>query len=65
MSEPLAIVAGALAGGVYGLVVDRLAARWPRHADGQVRRLDWRSAVMAVAAAVTYGGLAGRWTESP
>jgi leader peptidase (prepilin peptidase) / N-methyltransferase len=63
MIEPLGMVAGALAGGVYGLLADRLAARWPRHADGQVRRLDWRSAVMAVAAALTYGGLAGRWTD--
>ena len=63
MIEPIGIVAGALAGGVYGLVADRLAARWPRHADGHVRPLDWRSAVMAGAAAVTYGGLAGRWTD--
>jgi leader peptidase (prepilin peptidase) / N-methyltransferase len=59
---PVAIVAACL-GGLLGMAADRLAARWPAHADGRVRRLDWRSAAVVLAGALTFGGLVARWSE--
>lgn len=51
--EPTAIAAG-VAGAAWGIVADRIAARWPAHEDGSVRRVDWRTVAVAHA-----GGLAG------
>jgi len=45
--EPLAVVFGLL-GFAWGVAADRVAARWPAHEDGSVRRVDWRTAVVAV-----------------
>jgi len=59
---PEALVAGLL-GALFGLAADRLAARWPAHEAGLARRLDWRSAVVVVAAGATFGALAGRWSD--
>lgn len=53
----------ALAGGVWGLVADRIAARWPAHADSHVRPLDWRGAVAVLAGAAAFAGLASRWSD--
>jgi leader peptidase (prepilin peptidase) / N-methyltransferase len=50
-------------GALFGLAADRLAARWPAHEDGTVRRLDWRSAVVVLASAATFAGLAARWDD--
>lgn len=60
--EPEAVVA-ALLGAAFGSAADRLAARWPVHADGEVRAVDWRSLVVILASAVTFGGLVWRWTD--
>ena len=49
---PLLVVA-LVAGGAWGLVADRIAARWPAHEDGSVRGTDWRTA-----AVVLFGALA-------
>jgi prepilin signal peptidase PulO-like enzyme (type II secretory pathway) len=43
--EPLAIVFAAV-GAVWGAAADRIAARWPAHEDGSIRRVDWRSVVV-------------------
>jgi leader peptidase (prepilin peptidase)/N-methyltransferase len=40
-----------VAGLVWGIAADRLAARWPTHEDGSVRGVDWRTPVVAVLAA--------------
>jgi leader peptidase (prepilin peptidase)/N-methyltransferase len=53
----------AIAGGVFGFGADRLAARWPAHADGHVRRPDWRTAAVVLAGAVAFGTLVIRWSE--
>jgi leader peptidase (prepilin peptidase)/N-methyltransferase len=37
----------------WGFASDRIAARWPAHEDGSVRRLDWRTALV-----VAMGGAA-------
>ncbi|HZM72686.1 MAG TPA: hypothetical protein VFC71_04860, partial [Candidatus Polarisedimenticolia bacterium] len=43
-----------VAGVAWGLVADRIGARWPAHEDGSRRPLGWRTAVTVV-----IGGLAG------
>lgn len=52
----------AILGGVLGFAADRLSVRWPAHEpDYRPRRLDWRTAVVVIAGAVFFGGLAYRW----
>jgi leader peptidase (prepilin peptidase)/N-methyltransferase len=60
---PAEVLVGAVLGALLGLAADMLAARWPVHADGAVRGLDWRSVVVVATGAVAFGGLAGRWSE--
>jgi leader peptidase (prepilin peptidase) / N-methyltransferase len=55
-----ALVAGLL-GAAWGLVCDRVAARWPEHEDGSTRRVDWRTVVVIAAGAVALGALVGRF----
>ena len=57
-------VVAAITGVLFGFGADRLAARWPVHEDGLVRRMDWRTLVAVLAAAVSFAALAGRWTET-
>lgn len=57
------VLVGAVVGAILVLVADRLSARWPVHADGAVRGLDWRSVVVVIGGALAFGGLAGRWSD--
>jgi leader peptidase (prepilin peptidase) / N-methyltransferase len=59
---PLAILL-AIAGGVWGFVADRIAARWPAHEDGSVRAIDWRTPVVIVVGALSLGALTMVFTE--
>jgi prepilin signal peptidase PulO-like enzyme (type II secretory pathway) len=43
----LAVILG-VAGAAWGLVADRIGARWPAHEDGRVRAVDWRTLVVAL-----------------
>jgi len=64
IEQPLLAVAAAALGGAFGLLADRLAARWPAHEDGVRRRgIDWRTAIVVTAGAALAGGLALRWSE--
>jgi leader peptidase (prepilin peptidase) / N-methyltransferase len=49
--DPMVPLLG-LAGLIWGVAADRIAARWPAHEDGSVRRIDWRSVVVVVFGAV-------------
>jgi len=57
------VFVAALAGALFGFAADRLAARWPVHEDGAVRRVDWRTPAVVLASALSFGGLLSRWSE--
>jgi len=57
---PLAL-AFAAAGGGWGVVADRVAARWPAHEDGRIRAVDWRTVVVVLFGAVAIGALPSRF----
>lgn len=61
VTDPMLLVAGAIAGGGWGLLADRVAARWPAHAEGAVRARDWRTVVVVGASAVALALLLARW----
>lgn len=65
-----AIVVLAVVGLGWGVVCDRISARWPAHEDGSVRPVDWRTVIVPLVAAVALGALADRalargWTDVP
>jgi leader peptidase (prepilin peptidase)/N-methyltransferase len=62
-SVPVLSVLFGLAGLGWGFISDRIAARWPAHEDGSVRRIDWRTAaVMLIGAGAMYL-LPGRFAD--
>jgi leader peptidase (prepilin peptidase)/N-methyltransferase len=60
--EPLSIVLGAV-GAVWGVAADRISSRWPAHEDGSVRRVDWRTAVVAGFGAVALAAVPIRFED--
>ncbi|MEA2027308.1 MAG: prepilin peptidase, partial [Chloroflexota bacterium] len=58
------VVLAAILGGVFGFGADRISARWPAHEDGRVRRLDWRTLVVTLGGAVSFGLLVSRWSDT-
>jgi leader peptidase (prepilin peptidase)/N-methyltransferase len=48
-------------GVVWGLISDRIAARWPAHEDGHVRRIDWRTWVVVLVGAWAFFLLSQRF----
>ncbi|MBX3031792.1 MAG: prepilin peptidase [Chloroflexi bacterium] len=61
--EPVLLVVGGGAGAAWGLVADRISARWPAHPGGVVRAVDWRTVAVAIASGVTFALLLARWPE--
>ena len=57
----LVIAIAAALGLAWGLVADRLAARWPAHAEGAIRPVDWRTPVVALIGAAAGGLLVWRF----
>ncbi len=60
--DPLVLAFGA-AGLIWGLVSDRISARWPAHEDGSVRGVDWRSVVVATFAAAALAAVPLRFGD--
>jgi leader peptidase (prepilin peptidase) / N-methyltransferase len=60
---PAAVILFAAVGGAWGVVADRISARWPAHEDASRRGPDWRTAALAVGGAVAMGALPLRYTE--
>jgi leader peptidase (prepilin peptidase)/N-methyltransferase len=61
----LATIAGALLGLGWGVIADRIAARWPAHDDGRIRPFDWRTPVVAVVGAASGWLLLERFGSQP
>jgi len=53
-----------IAGLAWGLVSDRISARWPAHEDGSVRGLDWRTVILAVFGAVALAAVPVRFDDA-
>jgi leader peptidase (prepilin peptidase)/N-methyltransferase len=58
------VVAGA-AGLAWGIVADRIGARWPAHDDGSVRAADWRTVAVAAAGGLGVALLVDRFRGDP
>lgn len=65
MDRAIVVGLAGLVGLGWGLASDRLAARWPAHPDGAVRRVDWRTPLVAIVGAVTLGATVWRFGEAP
>jgi leader peptidase (prepilin peptidase) / N-methyltransferase len=64
LTSVVGIAAFAVAGAVLGFAADRLSVRWPHHEeDYQPRGIDWRTAVVTLAGAIVFGGIAMRWGD--
>lgn len=57
------VMVAALVGAIFGFAADRLSARWPDHEGGAVRRLDWRTMVVALVGAAGFAAVVARWAE--
>ena len=52
-------------GAAWGFASDRLAARWPAHEDGSIRRIDWRTPVVVLVGAAAFAGTQLRFGAEP
>ncbi len=53
-----------IAGFVWGIAADRISARWPAHEDGSIRKVDWRTPLVAVLATVALAMVPVRFTDA-
>src|SRR5471030_1244856 len=53
----------AIVGLAWGLIADRIAARWPSHEDGSIRAVDWRTAAVALVGAAALGQIGQRFPD--
>ncbi len=60
--EPFGLALG-LVGVVWGLLADRIAARWPPHEDGSIRPPDWRTVLVPGVGGLAMAALAGRFAD--
>lgn len=58
------ILAGVLGLG-WGYLSDRLAARWPEHEDGSIRRVDWRTPIVVVVGGLAFAATLARFGSDP
>ena len=62
----LIVLAFAVVGGVWGIVSDRIATRWPEHDEEDLpagRRPGWRTVVCGSIGAVAFGALPSRFDD--
>jgi leader peptidase (prepilin peptidase)/N-methyltransferase len=59
------LIAGlAVLGLVWGVVADRIAARWPAHEDNSIRGLGWRTVLVPLVGALALGDLGRRFPDA-
>lgn len=49
----------------WGFAADRIAARWPAHEDGSIRRIDWRTVLVVLMGGAASGATAARFGGNP
>jgi prepilin signal peptidase PulO-like enzyme (type II secretory pathway) len=54
------VLAG-VAGLLWGFAADRLAARWPEHEDGAIRKIDWRTPVVVILGGLAFAATVARF----
>lgn len=59
------LMAAAALGLAWGLAADRIAARWPAHDDGAVRRIDWRTVLVILVGGAAFAATVARFGGSP
>jgi leader peptidase (prepilin peptidase)/N-methyltransferase len=65
MDEAVLIAIAALAGLGWGYASDRIAARWPAHEDGSIRRRDWRTLLVVLLGGAAFGATVARFSGDP
>ena len=65
MDEALLISIAALFGLGWGYASDRIAARWPAHEDGSIRRRDWRTLLVVLMGGAAFAGTVARFATDP
>ena len=61
------VIAFAVVGGIWGIVADRIATRWPEHDEPELpgdRSPGWRTVVNGAIGAVALGALPGRFEDT-
>ena len=65
MDEALLISIAAVFGLGWGYASDRIAARWPAHEDGSIRRRDWRTLLVVLMGGAAFAGTVARFATDP
>jgi leader peptidase (prepilin peptidase) / N-methyltransferase len=58
-------IAAGLVGLGWGFLSDRLAARWPEHEDGSIRRVDWRTPIVVIVGGLAFAATVARFGADP
>lgn len=61
MDGAVLVAIAALAGLGWGYASDRIAARWPAHEDGSVRRRDWRTLFVVLLGGAAFAATVARF----
>jgi leader peptidase (prepilin peptidase)/N-methyltransferase len=61
----MTILVAAAAGLAWGFASDRIAARWPAHEDGSIRRMDWRTILVVVTGGLSFAATVARFGDDP
>lgn len=62
-SDQILAVAAGLLGLIWGILSDRISSRWPAHEDHSVRKVDWRTPVVAVIGAAVLAAVPLRFED--
>lgn len=65
MDGAILVGLGGLLGLGWGYAADRIAARWPAHEDGSIRRRDWRTALVVLVGGAAFGATVARFGTRP
>lgn len=58
-------VIAAVLGVAWGFASDRIAARWPAHEDGSIRKIDWRTILVVLMGGGAFAAAVARFGDQP